>query len=142
MNKIVSAFLISCVLGSSVLPCFAQNFTKKGQKRNNNVNFGGGRFIDTGPSALGSSFKDFNKSLDNTASRMRRDHDRSENAAAHRNLVNAQANQADTGLQLQRSFNNTQRQAVESGGLYNQPGGFVAPAAYGNGIYRRYRNNY
>ncbi len=152
MTKLFSALLIGCVLGASALPCFAQSFTKQGdgygaeerrEERQFNFNsrnanlFHGRGFIQGGRSSTG--LNSFTKSMDNTASRMRRDYDRSENAAAHRNYVNAVANQADTGLQLQRSFNNTQRQAYESGGLYNQPGGFVAPAAYGNGIYRNYR---
>lgn len=85
--------------------------------------------------------------MDKTGSRMRRDYDHDQMSAAKRNRVNAEANQIDTGAQLQRSFNNTQRQAIESGGLYNQPSGpvyagggnFAAPAYYGNGIYRRYR---
>jgi hypothetical protein len=79
------------------------------------------------------SFAGFNSTLDNTASKMRRDYDYSQLSDAHRHLVNIQAIQTDTGAQLQRSFNNTQAAAAMSGGNYNGNGSFGYGAAMGLG---------
>src|SRR5262249_41879745 len=119
MGKLLSILLMTCCVSSLWLdqPADAQNFTKRGRGDGGGSLFRRNEpFISSGRSTLGKDFSNFNKQLNNTGSRMRRDYDRSENSAAHRNLVNARAIQADTGRQLQQSFVNTNVQAYNSGG--------------------------
>ncbi|MBX9688323.1 MAG: hypothetical protein K2X27_16560 [Candidatus Obscuribacterales bacterium] len=84
-------------------------------------------------SSFDDSFQGFNDSLDNTASRMRRDYDYSNLSAAHRNLVNAQANALGPQQDAQNQFNNTQASMVLSGGSYNSNGSYGYGAAMGLG---------
>lgn len=119
---------------------YCQEFNKRAH---HHMGISGGmgtnHFINTGGDNFDKSFGKFNTSLDNTAGKMRRDYDRSEKSAAERYKVNAQANQIDTVATSQQAFANTQIQAVQSGGLYNQPAnaGFYAPAVYGRYYGRR-----
>ena len=66
---------------------------------------------------------DFMKSLGATGERMRRDHDLSNNQQAQRHNTDA-ASFEGTHAQSRQSFENSQSQAQQSGGLYNSNGSF------------------
>lgn len=91
-------------------------------------------FIDSNADdAFQSETESFGSSLDNTASRQRRETDYSNMSAAHRTLVNSQSNQTDTWKTSQDAFNNTQKEMVLSGGAYNNQGFIWGGAGLGSG---------
>lgn len=122
------ASMVLCLsLALTVLPANAQSVSKVAHPHHRNANQ---QFMepDTQSSRyFDQSFRDFQKSVSNSGQRMRRDYDRSNREAAHRYRVNAKAEATDTLATSQQAFNNTQVQAAASGGLYNAPGGFIAP---------------
>jgi hypothetical protein len=85
------------------------------------------------------SFSNHNNSLDNLGSSMRADHDYSSLNGSHGRLTYAQSNQTDTWSTSESLFNNTQSQALLSGGLHNSNGSNnTASSLYGSGGYGSY----
>lgn len=125
--KLSSLAVLSLVL--TYQPVNAQVFATHGESRAQHEEE---PFIDTGNTSLKKSFDDFNDSLDRTGRRMKSDYESSLQVTAHRNAIEAQTNLTDTNKVLNDSYQNTQAQALNSGGLYNTPGG-INYGGYGYG---------
>lgn len=80
-----------------------------------------------------SGLDDFKDTLSETAQRMRSDYDYAVMQDARRHRTNQQLIQEGSHAESQQSFMNSQRQAVNSGGFFNNNSGFGQIGFYGIG---------
>ena len=102
------------IVGLSLLPADAQSFRTSSRAVS--------RIQTTAPkSSFDSNFEKFNQDLGATGNRMAADRAMIESSVSANQTAQSNAIQADTGVNSQRAFNNSQAQALNSGGLYNTP---------------------